>query len=306
MAQGEPFDNNISEDEIQLDDFNELVIFEMWPQYVINVTIIDENIQRTLPEIRIPRRFTVFHPGFYIDLVRRSLNELTRYSLTAGPGHNPLLSMLAWNADYWSITFNASGEFLEIAFYPVYFYGPSAERVETSTSESSLDDEQPGPSHQVNNRSEIRTGGSSMNRSSTDDEQPGPSHRVNNRSEIRSEASRTPADQSSGSQIEIREGVKRKRKTSGRSKSKERKKNRSDHHSDSDSSSDSLSAVFFPPSLGETSRDDDQPGPSHRDNSEARASADQSSRDESRRGGKRRRKTSEHPDTQSKRRRSDH
>ncbi|XP_048033223.1 protein starmaker-like [Megalobrama amblycephala] len=239
--------------------------------------------------------------SFYIDLVRRSLSELTRYSLTPGPEHNPLLSMLAWNADYWSITFNASGEFLEIAFYPVYFNGPSAERVETSTSESSSDDEQPGPSHQVNNRSEIRTGGSSMNRSSTDDEQPGPSHRVNNRSEI---GSKTPADQSSGSQTEITEGVKRKRKTSGRSKSREQKNNRSNHHSDSDSSSDSLSAMFSPPSLGETSRDDDQPGPSHRDNSEARASADQSSRDELRRGGKR--KTSEHPDAQSKRRRSDH
>lgn len=287
MAQGEPFDGNISEEEFQLNDFEELVIFQMWPQYVINVTIIEENIQRTLPEIRIPRRFTVFNPGFYVDLVRRSLSELTRYSLTPGPEHNPLLSMLAWDADYWSITFNASGELLEIAFYPVYFYGPLEEHVETSTSESGSDDEQPGPSHQVNNRSEIRAGGSSMNRSSSDDEQPGPSHRVNNRSEIRSEGSRTPADQSSGSQIEIRECVKRKRKTSGGSKRREQKNTRSNHHSDSDSSSDSLGF----PSLGETSRDEAQPGPSHRDNSEARASADQS-----RRGGKRRRKTSEHPE----------
>ncbi|KAK9953743.1 hypothetical protein ABG768_015870 [Culter alburnus] len=191
----------------------------------------EDDVERTLPEIRIPSHLIAFNPGFYIGLVQISLNELTRYSLTPGPEHNPLLSMLAWNADYWSITFNASGESMQIAFYPVYFNGPSAERVGTSTSESSSDDEQPGPSHRVNNRSEFRSGGSSM--SESDDEQPGPSHRVNNRSEIRSGGSKTLANQSSGSQ-EMRQGVTRKRKTSGRSENREQRRRRSDHLSDSD------------------------------------------------------------------------
>jgi len=55
-------------------------------------------------------------------------------------------------------------------------------------SESSTDDEQPGPSQpgdQINNSSEIRSGGSHMDGSSGDDEQPGPSHQLNN-GEIRS------------------------------------------------------------------------------------------------------------------------
>ncbi|ROL40970.1 hypothetical protein DPX16_11420 [Anabarilius grahami] len=317
MAHGEPFNVNIpaADIDIELNNANALLFIEIWPEYVLQVTMTEDDVERTLPEIHIPRHLIAFNPGFYTDLVRRSLNELTRYSLTPGPGHNPLLSMLAWNADYWSITVNASGESMQIAFYPVYFYGPSAERVETSTSESSSDDEQPGPSHQVNNRSEIRTGGSSMNRSSTDDEQPGPSHQVNNRSEIRSGGSRTLANQSSVSQ-EMRQGVKRKRNNSGRSESREQERKKTDHHSDSDSSSDSLTSTFSPPSLGETSRDDDQPGPSHRVNNrseirsgESRTPADQSSGSqvEMRQGVKRKRKTSGRSESREQgRRRSDH
>ncbi|XP_042606645.1 transcriptional regulator ATRX homolog [Cyprinus carpio] len=236
--------------------------------------------------------------------------------------------MLAWNADYWSITFYASGEALEIAFYPMYINTPSM-------SESSTDDEQPGPSNLVSN-SEGRAGGSSTSESSTDDEQPGPSALVNN-SEGRAGRSRTSADQSSGGQLKTRQGFKSKREH-GRSESRLRKKRRLDHNPNSlpmfidnspearwethmsgsstddeqpgpsnlvnsckarpggsrapdrserrewkrwrpdhwSDSDDSLSSGFSSPALlEETSSDDKQPEPSHRENSEARVSADQ-------------------------------
>ncbi|XP_039550140.1 another transcription unit protein-like [Pimephales promelas] len=257
MAQG---DGNIAEDVVQ--------DFELLVDYVIHAAIVDGNIQMDLPDIRIPLRLTPTRTSIDIGLVRRSLNVLGQYSLTPGPEYNPLLSMLAWNADHWSVTLHASGDSMEIAFYPVYINSQPAERVETPTSESSTDDEQPGPSQQINNSSEIGSGESHMDGSSTDDEQPGPSHQHNNR-EIRSGGCTTPSDQSSGSQVEMRQGVKRRRNTSGSSKSRERKRKRSDHHSDSDSDSSSFSlfsGISSPGSLGETSRDDEQPGPSHRAN----------------------------------------
>ncbi|XP_039506164.1 ABC transporter F family member 4-like [Pimephales promelas] len=301
MAQG---DGNIAEHVIQDDGFDELPFLELLPDYVIQATIEDGDVRRTLPDIRIQLRLAPIRPSIYIRLVRMSINELAQNFLTAGPEHNPLLSMLAWNADHWSVTLHASGDSMDIAFYPVYINTQPAERVETSVSESSTDDEQPGPSQpddQINNSSEIRSGGSHMDGSSIDDEQPGPSRRANN-SEIRSGASRIPSDQSSGSQVEMRQGVKRKRKTSGSSKSREQKRKRSDHHSDSDSSSFSLiSGISSPALLGETSRDDEQPGPSHLVNnrSEIRTTgsstpADQSSgtQVEMRQGVKRKRKTS--------------
>ncbi len=361
MAEGDLFNDNLPQVIIQFNEVDEFFLMEFWPQYVINATVIDGDIRRALPQIRIPRHFTAVNAGFFVDLLRRSLNQLAQYSLTHGPYHNPLLYMLAWNADYWSIAFYASGEALEIAFYPVYINTPS-------TSESSTDDEQPGPSRLVGN-SEARAGGSSTSESSKRDEQPGPSVLPNN-NEDRAGGSRTSADQSSGSQVKTREGVKGKR-AHGRSESRQRKKRRLDHNpnslpmlmdnspetrwethmnrtstddeqpgpsnlvnsskarpggsrtpscrserrewkrwrpdhwsdSDSDSSSDSLSSGFSSPaSLEETSSDDEQPEPSHRENSEARASADQIRQDESRQGAT----ISELPDTQSKRRRSDH
>ncbi len=445
MAEGDLFNDNLPQVIIQFNEVDEFFLMEFWPQYVINATVIDGDIRRALPQIRIPRHFTAVNAGFFVDLLRRSLNQLAQYSLTHGPYHNPLLYMLAWNADYWSIAFYASGEALEIAFYPVYINTPSTSESSTddeqpgpshlvgnsearaggsSTSESSKRDEQPGPSRLVGNsearaggsstsesskrdeqpgpsrlvgNSEARAGGSSTSESSKRDEQPGPSRLVGNsearaggsstsesskrdeqpghsvlpnNNEDRAGGSRTSADQSSGSQVKTREGVKGKR-AHGRSESRQRKKRRLDHNpnslpmlmdnspetrwethmnrtstddeqpgpsnlvnsskarpggsrtsscrserrqwkrwrpdhwsdSDSDSSSDSLSSGFSSPaSLEETSSDDEQPGPSHRENSEARASADQISQDESRQGAT----ISELPDTQSKRRRSDH
>lgn len=87
-------------------------------------------------------------------------------------------------------------------------------------------------------------------------------HLVNN-SKPRSGRSRTPADHSSGCKVEMRQDIKRNKTTSVRSESKVQKRKRTDHHSDSYSSNDSLSSGFYrPASLGETSRDDDQPEPS--------------------------------------------
>jgi len=257
MAQREDFDGNIGEGFIlPNEDFHQLRYMIVRPDSVI-LALIREDDGTTLPEIHIPLLNRPM-PRCYLGLVIRSVRELLQYSLTPGPEYNPLPSMLAWNADYWSVTFQASGDSLTAAFYPVYINPRPAERVETPRRESSTDDEQPGPSHQVNNRSggshmdgsrtddeqpgpshqannssEMRSGGSHMDGSSTDDEQPGPSRRANS-SEIRSGASRTPSDQSPGSQNEMRLGAKRKRKTSGSSKSRERKRKRSDHHSDSD------------------------------------------------------------------------
>ncbi len=223
MAEGDLFDDNLPQVIIQFNEVDELFLMDFWPQYVINATVIDGDIHRALPQIRIPHHFTVVNAGFFVDLLRRSLNQLARYPLTPGPYHNPLLYMLAWNADYWSIAFYASGEALEITFYPVYINTPS-------TSESSTDDEQPGPSHLVSN-SEARAGGSSTSESSTGDEQPGPSVLANN-NEDRAGGSRTSADQSSGSQVKTRQGVKRKREH-GRSESRRRKKRRLDHNPNS-------------------------------------------------------------------------
>ncbi|KAG1962096.1 hypothetical protein F2P79_005810 [Pimephales promelas] len=276
MAQREHIDGNIDEDVIQFDDVHQLRFINMRPDYLILALIRDDD-RSTLPEIHIPPLNPPM-PRFYLGLVIRSVRELLQYSLTPGPEYNPLLSMLAWNADYWSVTFHASGDSLTAAFYPVYINPRPAERVETPMRESSTDDEQPGPSHQVNsssggshmdgsrtddeqpgpshqannssemrsagsymdgsrtddeqpgpsrraNSSEIRSGGSrtpsdqspgkSLEETHTDDEQPGPFHMVNNRSEIRSGGSTTPADQSSSSHDEMRQGIKRKRKTSG-------------------------------------------------------------------------------------------
>ncbi|KAL0152225.1 hypothetical protein M9458_051948 [Cirrhinus mrigala] len=89
--------------------------------------------------------------------------------------------MTDWFADYWSIRLDASGESIQVGFYPVFINTPP----ETSVSESSTDDEEPGPSNLVNS-SKARAGGS-----------------------------RISADQNSVSQ-EMRHGVKRKIKTSGR------------------------------------------------------------------------------------------
>lgn len=122
MAEGDPFDGNLPAVVIQLDDVDELLLTEFWPQYVINATVIDRDIWRTLPQICIPRHFTALNTGFF--------------------------------------------------------------------------GEQPGTSDLVNN-SEDRPGGS-----------------------------RAPSDQSSGSKIETRLGLKRKRKTSGMSECRKSKRTR--------------------------------------------------------------------------------
>jgi len=118
MAQREHIDGNIDEDVIQFDDVHQLRFINMRPDYLI-LALIREDDRRTLPEIHIPRLNPPM-PRFYLGLVIRSVRELLQYSLTPGPEYNPLLSMLAWNADHWSVTFHASGDSLTAAFYPVH------------------------------------------------------------------------------------------------------------------------------------------------------------------------------------------
>ncbi|KAL0158599.1 hypothetical protein M9458_046675 [Cirrhinus mrigala] len=370
MADGERFDDDLPGGHNPLDNVNEILLMNLRPQYVINASVIYGDVQRTLPPIRIPRRYTAVNPGFFISLVQRALTNVSRY-LLVGPPNNPLLSILALRADYWSVTLNSSGDCCEVGFFPVFINTPS----ETSVSESSTDDEQPGPSD-LDSNSEASAGGSSTSSSSTDDtsstEEPGPSNLVNSSSEDSSAGSRTSVDESSGSQVKKRqgvkrqrehgrpesrklkrrrsdhspdfcpmyidnspesddeddeepgpsnrfdsskaraggsrtlsdrssdsqvEGVKRKRKTSDRSESKESKTRRSARYSDSDSSRDSPSSGFS------AQRDNEQPEPSHKDNSEVRNQSSVSQ--EMRQGGKRKRKTSDRSESkESKRRRT--
>ncbi|KAI2649888.1 Glutamine-rich protein 2 [Labeo rohita] len=390
MAEGDNFDDDLPGGHNPLDDINEIFLMNLRPQYVINATIINGNVRRTLPPIRIPRHFTAVNPDLFIGLVRRALTNVSQYPLV-GPPNNPLLSMLALRADYWSVTLDSSGDCSEVGFFPVFINTPSvsesstddeqpgpfdldsnseARAGESSTSSSSTGDttndtsstEEPGPSNLVNSSSEDSSGGSRtsvdessgsqvkrqgvkrqrehcrsesqklkrrrsdhnpdfypmyvdnspesrwgthMNRSSTDDEEPGPSSLFDS-SKAGAGGSRTPSDQSSDSQVK---GVKRKRKTSDRSESKESKRRRSARWSDSDSDSsrDSLSSSFSAP------RDNEQPEPSYKDNSEVRTErsrtpSDQSSvSQEMRQGGKRKRKTSGRSESKGRKRsRLDH
>ncbi|KAK9962782.1 hypothetical protein ABG768_008134 [Culter alburnus] len=180
------------------------VIFSFRRIKVYHIAFLNEHVRRDLPEICAPYQYIAPHRGS----LRETIERLAQYPLTPGPERNPLLSMLTWNADSWGVTLEASGDSTWcIAFYPVY------NNVETSMSESSSDDEQPGPSHQVNIRSEIRFGGSHMSESSRDEEQPGPSHQVNIRSEIRSggsymsESSRDEEQPGPSHRVNIRSGI---------------------------------------------------------------------------------------------------
>ncbi len=218
-------------------------------------------------EVRLPLYMTALNPNIGLMRTRRALRELLLYQWTPDTAYSPLVSMLTWQTDLWGVTVHAAGESSTLAFYPLYTYNPQAAHEEIP-----MDDEQPGPSHQVN--CEASPGGSIA-----------------------------PADQSSDSQLKSKQGGKRKRKTSGRSESREWKNSRSDHQSDS-----SFESLISGESLGETSTDDDQPGFSQRDNIEARAResravTDQSSQDELSQGGKQKRKTS---GRDGKQRRSDH
>ncbi len=130
--------------------------------------------------------------------------------------------MLAWNADYWSIAFYASGEALEITFYPVYIN--THLRVSPAQMMNSLD---------------LLIWSATVRQSWRIIYEwvqhrwwtAGPSVLANN-NEDRAGGSRTSADQSSGSQVKTRQGVKRKREH-GRSESRRRKKRRLDHNPNS-------------------------------------------------------------------------
>lgn len=258
----EPPVGHDEENDINRDDF---------PGIVVIVEFEDEHGLLMHVEVRLPRYMTAFNPSIALMRTRRALRELLLYQWTPDTEYSPLVYMLTWQTDVWGVTVHAAGESSTLGFYPLYTYNPPAAREEIP-----MDDEQPGPSHQVNLEAS-----------------PG--------------VSRAPADQSSDSQVKSRQGGKRKRKTSGRSESRKWKRRRSDHQSDS-----SFDSLISGESLGETSTDDDQPGFSHRDNREARARGsraltDQSSQDEMSQGGKRKRKTSGRSESrEGKRRRSDH
>ncbi|KAL0147125.1 hypothetical protein M9458_057649 [Cirrhinus mrigala] len=270
MAEGDQSDDDLPGGHNPLDNINQIILMHMRPQHVINAVIIDGGVRRTLPPIRIPRHFTVVNPGLFVNFVRRALTNFSQHPL-GGPPNNPLLSRRILNADYWSVTLDSSGEGLAVGFFPVYINtppetsesesstddeqpGPSdldsnseARAGESSTSSSSMDDEQPGPSD-LDSNSEARAGGSSTSSSSMDDEQPGPSNLVNNISEDSSGGS--------GSQVKKTQGVKRKREH-GRSESRKSKRRQSDHNFST---------------MNRSSTDDEQPGPSNRfSSSKARA-----------------------------------
>lgn len=336
----EPPVGHDEENDINRDDF---------PGIVFIVEFEDEHGLLMHLEVRLPRYMTAFNPSIGLLRTQRALRELLLYLWIPDTEYNPLVSMLTWQTDVWAVTVHAAGESSTLGFYPLYTNNPPAARGEILT-----DDERPGPSHQVNHeaspggsrapaeqssgsqvairqggkrkrkssgrsesrewkrrRSDHQTGsshdslisGESLGGTSTDDDQLTLSHRDNR--EAKAGGSRKLTDQSS--QDELTQGGKRKRKTSGRSESREWKRSRSDHQSDSDSSSHSFTSEFYPLALlGETSSHDDQVGPSHCNNREDREPADNFSKNESKQGGKRKRKISDCPDTQSKRRRSDH
>lgn len=333
----EPPVGHNEENDINRDDF---------PGIVVIVEFENEFGLLMHVEVRLPLYMTAFNPSIGLMRTRRALRELLLYQWTPDTEYSPLVSMLTWQTDLWGVTVHAAGESSTLGFYPLYTYNPPAAHEEIP-----MDDEQPGPSHQVNceaspggsrapagqssdsqlkrkqggkrkrktsGRSESREwknrrsdhqsdssfesliSGESLGETSTDDDQPGFPHRDNR--ETRARGSRALTDQSS--QDELSQGGKRKRKTSGR----DGKQRRSDHQSDSDSSSHSFTSEFYSPALlEETSSHDDQPGPSHQEN-RARASsapAGHSSQDVSRFRGVRKKKTSDCPNTQSKRSRSD-
>lgn len=244
---------------VVLDDINDVIHFL--------VSIANEHVQRDLPEIRIPRNDS----GVHIQLILRRIRELAQYPLMPAPEHNQLLCMLAWNADYWSFTLNASGESMDIAFYPMYSsnYRPPAVHDETS-SESSADDEQPGPSHLVNN-GEVRPGGS---RTAPDQSSGRYDSLGSGCSSSASPGDTSSSNRSAGRQIETRRAVKRKRENSSSLESRERKRSRLDPQSDSmiDSLTDAFSRMYIttPPPAAceetplEVSSEEEQPGPSHR------------------------------------------
>lgn len=101
-------------------------------EHVMNVELAGEHGQVTR-QIRFPRRFIRDLNGFSTDTYetwcRENLNQLSQYPLRPGAQHNPLVTMLAWNSDVWSFTLYASGDPLELAFYPLYTdNNPSATR----------------------------------------------------------------------------------------------------------------------------------------------------------------------------------
>lgn len=276
------------------------------PTVIMRVIIVEENEliilpsfqhghrRIDLPGIHIPRQ----HGDVFLGLIQTLLHQLAAHYPTAPTREfNPLLSLLTLNADAFGVTLGSSGDSFDIGLFPL-FIPPAA-----SMSESSSDDEQPGSSHLLVN-SEDRPSQFPMSESAFDDQQPGPSHLVVN-SKARpdqlpmSESSivdeqpghnsgpdlndvqpgtfhkdttkiRSGGSTRSSSQVEIIQGVKRKRKSSGRSENRKWKRMKLDHSSDSDS-------FHSFETFGDQCRDDNGPGPSHRDNGEMRESADQRS-----------------------------
>ncbi len=125
-------------------------------------------------EVRLPLYMTALNPNIGLMRTRRALRELLLYQWTPDTAYSPLVSMLTWQTDLWGVTVHAAGESSTLAFYPLYTYNPPAAHEEIP-----MDDEQPGPSHQVN--CEASPGGSIA-----------------------------PADQSSDSQLKSKQGGKEK------------------------------------------------------------------------------------------------